>query len=405
MDSSSGFLARWADAALTSVGFFWMALWAFCLGYTISSMIQVFVGREQMRGTMGGDGPKPVAMGALFGFISSSCSFAALSTTRALFQRGAGLAPSLAFLLASTNLVIELGIVIAIFMSWQFVVGEYVGGMLLILLMWLIVRLTLSSKLEKNAREHAEKAGSDRGGEGSRDWKSLATSREGWRRVGRRYTMEWGMVWRDVLFGFTVAGVIAAFVPDSFFRALFVGSSLESEPAWWQIVLHAFIGPAAAFFTFIGSMGNIPLAAVLFGSGVSFAGVMAFIFSDLVVFPVLRISVKYFGKRMAAYILLVFLVCLAATSVILHAAFDLLGILPSAEAVAGERPGRDTFAVDHTLFLNIAFVLVSGGLIWLASRGDKRDGHSHGGGRAIMTALAALSTLWLAGGVVCAVLV
>jgi len=272
--------------------------------------------------------------------------------------------------------------------------------------MWLMVKLTLPGKLEDQAREHADHAeGHDHGDHEPGDWKQQIRTTAGWANVGMQYKMEWLMVWKDVLFGFTIAGVIAAFIPPEFFQTLFIGSGGETEPAWWQTVLHTLIGPIAAFFTFIGSMGNIPLAAVLFGSGVSFAGVMAFIFSDLVVFPVLRISVKYFGKRMAAYILLVFLVCLAATSVILHAAFDLLGILPSAEAVAGERPGRDTFAVDHTLFLNIAFVLVSGGLIWLASRGDKRDGHSHGGGRAIMTALAAISTLWLAGGFVCAVLV
>ena len=149
------FFELWSKAAYTTVGLFWMAFWAFGLGYLISSMIQVFVTQERMKKAMGEAGAKSVALGTFFGFISSSCSFAALSTTRALFAKGAGLIPSLAFLLASTNLVIELGIVISAFLSWQFVVGEYVGGLLLILLMWLIVRFTLPKELEDSARENA----------------------------------------------------------------------------------------------------------------------------------------------------------------------------------------------------------------------------------------------------------
>lgn len=149
----NSFLEQWAEAAFTSIGFFWMAFWAFALGYMISSLIQVLVTRERMQSTMGTAGPKSVVLGTFFGFISSSCSFAALSTTRALFQKGAGLVPSLAFMLASTNLVIELGFVIAIFLSWQFVVAEYIGGVLLILLAWLFVRLTNPRKIIQSARD------------------------------------------------------------------------------------------------------------------------------------------------------------------------------------------------------------------------------------------------------------
>jgi len=266
------FFQTWGEAAMTSLGFFWMALWAFALGYTISSMIQVFVTQERMQRTMGDDGPRAMALGTFFGFISSSCSFAALSTVRAIFQKVAGLAPALAFLLASTNLVIELGILIFIFLAWQFVLGEYLGGLLLIGVMWVLVRFTLPKRLADAAREHAREAGGHGEDGDAPNWRELVRSREGWRRVGSRYFMEWGMVWKDVTFGFTVAGVIAAFVPPSFFQALFVGSGPGSDPAWWQIALHTLVGPVAAFFTFIGSMGNIPLAAILFGSGVSFAG-------------------------------------------------------------------------------------------------------------------------------------
>jgi uncharacterized membrane protein YraQ (UPF0718 family) len=395
------FLSRWSEAAWTSLGFFWMAFWAFCLGYWISSMIQVFVTEQRMQRAMGEAGVQSVALGTFFGFISSSCSFAALSTSRALFQKGAGLVAALAFLLASTNLVIELGILIFVFLEWQFVVGEYVGGLILIGVMWLVVRLTLPARLEADAREHAEAvAGTADDGEVP-DWRALARSREGWRQVARRFFMEWGMVWKDVTFGFTVAGAIAAFVPPAFFRTLFPGGT---DPSGWEIAAQTLIGPLAAFFTFIGSMGNIPLAAVLFTSGVSFAGVMAFIFSDLVVFPVLRISAQYFGWKMAVYILAVFLVCLVTASLLLHGAFSLADALPAAGAVDASRTApSERFAVDYTFFLNLGFGALAVGLWALARTGDD-DAHDHGDGErswtdVLLTVLAVASLAWLAGGV------
>lgn len=386
------FLETWAEATITTLGFFWMALWAFCLGYLISSLIQVFLTRQRMRDIMGEGGASSVGLGTFFGFISSSCSFAALSTTRALFQKGAGLVPSLAFLLASTNLVIELGIVIFIFLPWQFVVGEYIGGLILILVMWAVVRLTLPSSLEKAAREHARKAvsGHDSSSEtehnhdhdhedhkGEHDKHGIAEHGR-LQKVGKRYLMEWSMVWKDVVFGFTVAGIIAAFVPPVFFETLFIGSGGE-ETHWWQTLLQTLIGPVAAFFTFIGSMGNIPLAGVLFASGVRFAGVMAFIFSDLVVFPVLRISAQYFGWRMAAYILAVFLACLIIASLILHYGFAAMDLLPQpSQAPQSTIDPSQRFAVDYTLFLNIGFLAASAVCFWLSRRGGSHEhGHHH----------------------------
>ena len=391
------FLEHWHTSATTTLGLFWMAFWAFGLGYLISSMIQVFVTRERMRKTMGETGPKSVALGTFFGFISSSCSFAALATTRSLFTKGAGLIPSLAFLLASTNLVVELGIVIAVFLSWQFVVGEYVGGILLILLTWLVVRLTLPEKLVEQARDNAREE-EDAGDEEVPDWKQLIRSREGWRKVAERYVMEWKMVWKDVTVGFTVAGAIAAFVPTSFFQALFVGSGAD-DPAFWEVGIQTLVGPLAAFFTFIGSMGNIPLAAVLFGNGVSFAGIMAFIFSDLVVFPVLRIHAKYYGWKMALYILGVFLTVLIAAALIMHYGFAAAGMLPDA-GTAERVTEREFFAVDYTLFLNLAFAVVSLGFVaWkAATTGLKMTGSDELSERVLFW-LAIAAFVWLGGGV------
>lgn len=390
----SSFAEIWNTAALTSLGLFWTAFWAFGLGYLISSMIQVFVTRARMRKSMGETGPKSVALGTFFGFISSSCSFAALATTRSLFAKGAGLVPSLAFLLASTNLVIELGIVISVFLAWQFVVAEYVGGLLLILLMWLVVRLTKPGRLIEEARERAQSA-EQSGEDDAPDWRQLIASVEGWGRVATRYVMEWKMVWKDVTIGFTVAGIIAAFVPRAFFEALFVGSG-AADPAVWQIAAQAVIGPVAAFFTFIGSMGNIPLAAVLYSNGVSFAGIMAFIFSDLVVFPVLRIQATYYGWRMAGYILAVFLAVLVASALILHLGFDALGMLPDPSA-ARSVIDRTFFAVDTTLALNTIFAALSiGFLVWKARRHGVEVALPQASGERVLLVLACLSFAWLA---------
>ena len=353
----STFIENWHQAAVTTLGLFWMAFWAFALGYLISSAIQVFVTRKRMRESLGQAGAKSVGLATFFGFISSSCSFAALATTRALFAKGAGLIPSLAFLLASTNLVVELGIVIAVFLGWQFVVGEYLGGVVLILLMWLFVRLTGPDKLAEAAREKARQAeGSDEDDE-IPDWRKLIRSVEGWRQVAHHFVMEWKMVWKDVTIGFTVAGIIASFVPKAFFQALFVGSG-ESDPEFWQVLVQCLVGPVAAFFTFIGSMGNIPLAAVLFDNGVAFAGIMAFIFSDLVVLPVLRIQAQYYGWKMALYILVMFLCILVTTALLLHYGFLALDMLP--EPGTGKSvTERDYFKIDYTFFLNIGFLILS----------------------------------------------
>jgi len=387
------FLTTWHEAATTTVGLFWMAFWAFGLGYLISSMIQVFVTRERIKKNMGEAGAASHGLGTFFGFVSSSCYFAALATTCSLFAKGAGLVPSLAFLLASTNLVIELGIVIAVFLGWQFVVGEYIGGILLILFMWLLVRLTLPRRLAETAREKAREAETDSNAEDIPDWKELIRSREGWRRVAGKYVMEWHMVWKDVTIGFTVAGIIAAFVPRSFFQALFIGSG-QADPAFWEVLLQSIVGPVAAFFTFIGSMGNIPLAAVLYENGVSFAGVMAFIFSDLVVLPVLRIQAQYYGWRMALYILGIFLVILVCSALLMHYGFAALGMLPDT-AAAKTVTDREFFAIDYTFALNLVFIVVSAAFLLWRWKTKGLPGGSDKLSEKILFVLACGGFLWL----------
>lgn len=403
------FLQTYSEAALTTLGYFWKALWAFVLGYIVSSMIQVFVTRDRMQKAMGEAGKGSVALGTFFGFISSSCSFAALATTKSLFKKGAGFIPAIAFLLASTNLVIELGIIIAVFLGWQFVVGEYVGGILLILFAWLFVKVTKPREMIRQARKHLrDEEGEDQSGGSDTDWKEKIQSKDGWRQVAKRYFMEWGMVWKDVTVGFTIAGIISAFVPKSFFQFLFIGAGQGNNPSFLAVLENILVGPLAAFFTFIGSMGNIPLAAVLYGNGVSFAGVMAFIFSDLVVFPVLRVNAKYYGWKMALYILGLLLASLVATSLVLHYGFSLFGLLPQSTGNGGQ---SDRFAIDYTFFLNLAFLAVSGVLAWLRFGGESENHHHHGGGgggqdviETVLFWLAIVSYIWLAGGLIVALI-
>lgn len=424
--NDASFWQLYSEAVLTTLSFFWKALWAFIIGYIISSAIQVFVTRERMQRTMGEAGKKSIALGTFFGFISSSCSFAALSTTKSLFKKGAGFVPSLAFLLASTNLVIELGFIIAIFLGWQFVVGEYLGGVLLILFTWLIVSFTRPKELIRKARRRInEREGGNENGRDAPDWKDKITSKKGWQQVAKRYFMEWGMVWKDVTFGFTIAGVIAAFVPRSFFQTLFLGAGTEN-PSFFAVLENTIIGPIAAFFTFIGSMGNIPLAAILFNNGVSFAGVIAFIFSDLVVFPVIRVNAKYYGWKLALYIVGVFFAALVATAIVMHYGFAILGILPNSAAATSPQ-STERFAIDYTFWLNLVFLAATGVLAWLRfgsgkkqksqhrnhQEGENQDkkehkhqgGHNHGGGNQGFTEnllfwLAILSYIWLAGGII-----
>ena len=402
----SSFLKQWGEAAYTTTGFFWMALWAFILGYVISSMIQIFVTEKRMQQTMGKEATKGVLLGTFFGFISSSCSFAALASTKSLFKKGASFMASLAFLLASTNLVIELGIIISIFLGWQFVVGEYVGGILLILICWLLVRLIHPKKLIDKARKNLENEDIGDGVDATKDWKKQIKKEDSWAKVAKKYKMEWQMVWKDVTVGFTIAGIVAAFVPDAFFQALFVNSGQgHTDFTFFEILEHIIVGPVAAFLTFIGSMGNIPLAALLFGKGVSFAGVMAFIFSDLVVFPVLRINAKYYGWKMSLFILFLLFSALICTSLALHYAFGLFDILPD----PSQATIQDTtyFKLDYTFYLNLAFLALSGYLIYLGFY-KKKDVEYPMAEMApkskflekILTYLAFICYIWVAGGLI-----
>ena len=369
--------ALWA-AVYTGAGLFWRALWALALGYAISAVIQVFVSRPEAAKRLGSGSPPQLGLAMLLGFASSSCSFAALSATRSLFTKGAALTSALAFMFASTNLAVEVAALAFIFLGWQYVVALFVGAPILVAVMALLVRLTKLDHLTEAAREHAEHASGmemnpSEGLPGS--LRQRAKDYRAWHRVGSAYVAEWAMVWKELLVGFLVAGAVAALVPASFFQALFPGE----EGAWWTIPAQAVLAPVLAVLTFIGSMGNGPLAAILASHGVVFAAIMTFLYADFVVPPALKINANYYGWRFAGYLAAVFTVSAVIAGVVVHLLFALVGWLPR----GGGRNVAEmaTFALDYTFWLNLVAIIVGVTLAVLARRKPAQEGEKRTGQR------------------------
>lgn len=355
------FWITYGKAAKTAVGFFWKAGWAFVLGYAISAMIQAFVSKARLTRHLGSSDPKSIALSTGFGSISSSCSFAALATARSLVMKGASFVAAVAFMFASTNLVIELGILILIFLGWQFLVAEVIGGILLIVISAVLIRLTYPRQWYETAQKELQQQ--DEASDEEFDWRQRMTSLDGWSRVGQHFVMEWKMVWQEILIGFTVAGFVATFVPASFWQTIFLADQAQQNPGNFLIALeNAVVAPFVAAATFIGSMGNIPLATVLNAGGVLFAGIMSFIYSDLMVPPLVKVNAKYYGWKLALYVAAVMFVSIVCTALILHYGFYFTGLTPNSSRRVEE---ATQFAIDYTFYLNVAAVLVVGGMIWL----------------------------------------
>ena len=351
-----------------SAAMFWEVLWALVLGFALSAVLQVFVSKERMTREFGRTSFRSVALATLFGGASSSCSYAAVAAARSAFKKGAALVPTLAFMFASTNLVLELGIVLWILMGWRFVLAEFVGAFILIGVMWLLVRLTLPAGLEDEARAHPETDGGhqhDPGAGGSR----LA-------RVASAFAMDWSMLWKEMLIGFVIAGLLAVLVPNHVWRALFLTGS-GSTPL--RLLENAVAGPIIALLSFVCSIGNIPLASILWSGGISFGGVVSFIYADLIVVPLVVIYGKYYGRRAAAYITLVLFASMVVAGLAVDGLFSLLHLVPT-----GPRPAsaisHARFAWNYTTWLDIAAIAVAAFLTVVHFRGQRgmaHEGHSH----------------------------
>jgi uncharacterized membrane protein YraQ (UPF0718 family) len=357
------------EAVTTGAGLFWRAFWALALGYAISASIQVFLSRGEAAKYLGEPKPKKVGLAMLLGFASSSCSFAALSATRSIWAKGAHLIAALAFMFASTNLAVEVAALAFIFLGWHFALALFVGAPILVVVMAGLIRVTRPDQLSRDALERAQEMqeNGDASVELPHEWRDRLTDRDAWDRVGRRYLMEWQMVWKELLIGFTIAGAVAALVPASFFEAIFP-TGLAS---WVLVPLHALLAPFLAVLTVIGSMGNGPLAAILFQNGVVFGGIMAFLYSDFIVPPSLKINANYYGWRFAAYLGVVFAIAAAVSGVIVHGLFAAVGLLPESAKNIQELAA---FRVDYSLFLNIFAVLVTVVLVYLSRRATVEAG-------------------------------
>ncbi|HSX21989.1 MAG TPA: permease [Gaiellaceae bacterium] len=341
-----------------SFGMTWEILWALVLGFALSAVVQAVVSKRQLEKLLGDDSAKTVVVATALGAASSSCSYAAVALARALFRKGASFIAAMAFEIASTNLVIELGIVMGLLLGWEFVVGEFVGGPLIIVFVALLFRLFLKQRLIDEARAEADKLhrGSMEGHAGMDMSAPSLVSAEGFTATADYFVMDVAAVIRDVAIGLLIAGALAAWVPDSFWRSLFLEHHGTLGKLWGPL-----IGPAVAMLSFVCSIGNVPLAAVLWNGGISFGGVIAFVFADLLILPILNIYRKYYGLKMAGFIFVTFYASMVAAGIVVEFLFKGIGI---------ERHARNAkvqmahVSWNYTTYLNVVFLVIAAALVW-----------------------------------------
>jgi uncharacterized protein len=348
----------------------WQVWWALVLGFAISAIVQAWVPRQRIEALMSGSGPRPIAWATGLGAASSSCSYAAIAIAKSLFQKGASAASALAFQLASTNLVWELGLVLWVLIGWQFTLAEYVGGILMIVLMTVMLRLFVTRTLEEQARDHAVKADTGHQHHAAAEhlpWRERLTSARAWSDVAHNFRGDWQMLWKEITAGFLLAGFIAQFT-DGFFEKLFI----TNAPAPLPTIENVIIGPIIAVISFVCSVGNVPLAAVLWSGGISFAGVLAFLFADLIVIPILLIYRKYYGVKFTVRITALMFVTMVIAALIVDGIFSALGLIPT-----GPRPTRaDIFSqvqLNYKLALNLLGLAIFAVLFWLTARRGATD--------------------------------
>jgi uncharacterized protein len=378
------------DALSFAFGMFWEILWALILGFTLSGIVQAVVSKGEMRRLLPDDSPRSLALATGLGAASSSCSYAAVALARSLFRRGADFTSAMAFQFASTNLVVELGIIMALLLGWQFTLGEFVGGPLMIVLLAVVFRLFLRRQLIEEARRQAERgvlgkmeghAEMDMSVHGAGSWWQRLRTPEGFTATANYFVMDWVAIWIDIFGGLLIAGALAAWVPDSWWQSLFLEHHATLAKFWGPV-----IGPVVAIMSFVCSIGNVPLAAVLWNGGISFGGVLAFIFADLIVLPILDIYRKYYGWKMAGFLLASFYVTMVVAGLVTEFVFQGLGLVRS------ERDAKIVEASVHwnyTTVLNIVFLVLAvvlvarfiqkGGLPMLRAMNEPtgHEGHAH----------------------------
>jgi uncharacterized membrane protein YraQ (UPF0718 family) len=354
-----------AHALAVAGGMTWQILWSLILGFTLSAIVQALVRKSTVERILGDNLPKTLTIATGLGIASSSCSYAAVALARSLFRKGADFTAVMVFEIASTNLVIELGIIMALLLGWQFTAAEFVGGPIMIVVIALLFRLFLRQRLIDAAKHQADRglAGSMEGhaamdmsvqAEGSL-WTRLSSA-EGFTSVSHVFVMEWAAVLRDIVLGLLIAGAIGAWVPESFWKHLFFTGHPLLAKIWGPL-----LGPIISIVSFVCSIGNVPLAAVLWNGGISFGGVISFIFADLIILPILVIYRKYYGTKMMMFILATFYVTMVLAGYAVELIFGAAGLVPTTRNARVLHP---SVSWDYTTYLNIVFLVAAAVLIW-----------------------------------------
>ncbi len=358
------FLNELSRALQMSFFMFWEVLWPLTLGFLLSAIVQTVVSRKAVAGALGRDGIRGAAIASALGAASSSCSYAAVAIARSLFRKGATLANAIIFEFASTNLVFELGLVLLVLLGWQFVAAEFAGGLLMIVILSLIFKYTLRAGMVEKALEQSQQgiagrmeghAGMDMALTGG-PFLSRLFSIRGFTAISHNFFSDLVSLWQDLALGFLISGALAAWVPDSLWRTLFLtGQPVANE------ILSPLIGPLVSFLSFVCSVGNVPLAVVLWNGGISFGGVIAFIFADLIIIPIVNIHRKYYGGRMSIYLLVASYFAMAMAGLLIGLLFQALGLSPTHHRITvfETRPSW-----NYTTWLNIGFVVLIAVLAW-----------------------------------------
>lgn len=343
----------------------WEILWALILGFLLSAMVQAVIRKSTIAKVLPDDSAKTLAIATALGAASSSCSYAAVALARSLFRKRANFTAAVAFEIASTNLVIELGVIMAILLGWQFTLAEFIGGPIMIVIIAVLFRLTLRKEMLADAFAQANKGlqGSMEGHaamdmsvrEDGSFWQKTF-SKEGYTSISEYFVMDWGAIWKDLVGGLLIAGAIAAWVPQEFFAKLFLSDNPTLSKIWGPI-----IGPLISVISFVCSIGNVPLAAVLWNSGISFGGVISFIFADLIIIPILLIYRKYYGTKMMLYKLGIFYVAMVLAGYAVEIIFSIFHLIPT---VRNATVLEASVTWNYTSVLNIIFLVIAAGLVY-----------------------------------------
>jgi uncharacterized membrane protein YraQ (UPF0718 family) len=342
----------------------WEILWPLILGFALSAVIQAVVSHDELSQLLPDDSPRSLAVALALGAASSSCSYAAVAIARSLFRKGADFTAAMAFEMASTNLVLELSIILIVLMGWQFMAAEAIAAPIMVAILAVLFRKFLTPQLVQEARKQADMGIVGRmEGHAAMDmsvppegpvWRRIMSNR-GLTAISQYFVMDWASVWMDIVGGLLIAGTIAAWVPQDFWQRFFLSDHPIAAMLWGPIV-----GPLVAIISFVCSVGNIPLAAVLWNGGISFGGVLAFILADLIVLPVLNIYRKYYGWKMAGFLLVTFYLSMAIAAFAVELLFSIAGLIPH------ERHARvveASIAWNYTTWLNIVFLALAAVLV------------------------------------------